>query len=112
MNPKELSKTKEEIRKFHDVLRPIINYFTKNNSQHHYNVMCVLVQNMGFDSIDCGDYKYEDELDTFDTIHALLKSMTKYYDSYIEKWILNEINMIIFDVQIDENRDYSTEEAI
>lgn len=94
MTEKDLSEIKTRIRKFHELVIPIIEHWDK--VAHNFITMSVLVQNAGFDGSECKNYNHNDaEMDLMKVLD-ILKAMSEYHDQcHVTSYVYNEVNDII-----------------
>lgn len=90
MTPKALKEFKEQMRNLNKIVAKIILVW--DNPQ--YEVIEVLLQNLGFDSTDCQGYSHEKAVEKCKLIIDSLKEMNNYnFDGhYFIKWIYQEVD--------------------
>lgn len=92
MKAKTLSYIKSEIRKLHDVVNSIADYW-KEFPQ--YTMISVLLQNAGHDSSTFSGYNHENEVKKLYTILEVLRKLSEYHNSYFENYVYTEVDLII-----------------
>lgn len=90
MTQAQITEFKRQVREFLKVIEPIADYW----GQPNYITLCVLVQNLGFDSSDCMGYSLEKSNEKVITILKLIKSISQYQNSHFENWVYQEIDML------------------
>jgi hypothetical protein len=88
MKPQALKEFKERMRNLNKVLSKIIIVW--DNPQ--YEVISVLLQNLGFDATDCQDYSHERAVETCENIIKALEEMRNFDGHHVIKWIFDEVD--------------------
>ena len=80
---------KTRVREFHKVMRALTSVWDNPK----YQVLEVLVQNLGFDGSDCVGYSVEKELKRVDSILKTLEEIYSYNDNcYLTKYVYREVS--------------------
>lgn len=80
---------KTRVREFHKVMRALTSVWDNPK----YQVLDVLVQNLGFDGSDCVGYSIEKESNKVNSILKALEEMYSYNDNcYLTKYVYQECN--------------------
>jgi hypothetical protein len=87
MKPQALKEFKERMRNLNKVLSKIIVVW--DNPQ--YEVISVLLQNLGFDATDCQDYSHEKAVVKCENIIEALREMNDFDGHHLIKWIFEEV---------------------
>ncbi len=91
MTPKELSKAKTRIRKFHDLFKDIVKHW--GNLGNHYVTLGVLVQNAGHDSSETYEYNHDEDVKELKTIIEIIKKMVNYHEGcHVTQYVYTELN--------------------
>lgn len=86
---------KEPLAKFYHLVFDTATHFKCNC---HYTLIAVLLQNAAFDGGDSPDEKYAEIL----RIEDILQQFANYYSSYFERWVYEEVHMIIQGILLSE----------
>lgn len=92
MKTETLSYIKAEIRRLHNVVDALADYW-KDFPQ--YTMISVLLQNAGHDGSSRYGYNHDSEVKRMYSILELLKKLSDYHNSYFEKYVYKEIDCII-----------------
>ena len=63
----------------------------------------MLLQNLQFDGSDCQNYTHAGKVKQIEEILNVLRELKKYYNSYFESWVCDEVEMIHMGILMDEN---------
>ena len=93
MNETSLKAIKDRLREFYKVVKPICEHWSEG--QPHLDTLIVLLQNMQFSGEECEGYSHEKAVKELLKLQLLIDSISEYYNSHLEIWIANEVNLII-----------------
>lgn len=96
MKPQTLKAIKAEIRKFLNIYEILSKYWNGEfHTYPHTTVICVLLQNMGFDGENTHDYDhYEAERKLYE-LRELLRQINIYHECYMTDYPFKQVDMII-----------------
>ena len=84
---------KTRVREFHKVMRALTSVWDNPK----YQVLEVLVQNLGFDSSNYASHNEERETEKVDSILKALEELSTYEDScYLSKYVYMEISDLYY----------------
>lgn len=84
---------KTKVRAFHKVMRALASVWDNPK----YQVLEVLVQNLGFDGSDCVGYSVEKEVLKVDNILIALEKLSTYEDNcYLSKYVYREVSNLYY----------------